>query len=86
MSVVAQFRGLESVDGYSPAVYLTKPVILVSFREKAFQGAAEPFCLTFAPWVITEAFREIEVQVISPFHYGLGLEFPLDRSPFLNQS
>ena len=85
LAFIGQFRCFESCERYSFAICLTKFVSLIFLWKKAFQRAAEPFCLSLVPWEVAEAFCEVEIEMVASFHDGLGLEYSLDAGSFLDE-
>ena len=58
----------EVVVGYPFAIDISQIVAAVFIREKRFQCAAEPFCISFVPWIVAERFGEVEVEAGAAFH------------------
>ena len=77
-SVVCEFRGYEFVDSDLSAIDFSELVILVIVREKAFEGALEPFDVLLMQRIVAETFSEIEIKIASALHDGFYLDLAVD--------
>ena len=80
ITILCQTRQFQSADIDVACVYLAKVIIRVLFREQGLQLGSEPFDVPIVERVVSQCFREIEVEVLLPLHHRLEFQGALDAA------